>query len=68
MGFPGKDSPPPPAPTSFTIGVCEEDRLIILEGHTKSATVDILWKEDGSIGWIRFGRIYKKQVQASGNP
>jgi hypothetical protein len=22
----------------------------------------ILWKEDGSIGWMRFGRIHKKQV------
>ena len=46
----------------------QKDRLTILDGPTKSGTVDILRKEHGSIGWIRFGRIYKKQVQSSANP
>ena len=68
MGFPDKDTPLTRAPTPFTVGLCEEDRLIILDGPAKSGTVDILRKEHGSIEWIRFGRIYKKQVQSSANP
>jgi CubicO group peptidase (beta-lactamase class C family) len=62
MGFPDKDSPPPPAPSPSTVGLCEEDRLIILDGPMKSGTADIIRKEDGSIGWLRFGRIHKKQA------
>lgn len=62
MGFPDKDSPPPPASPPFTVGLCEEDRLIILDGLMKSGTADIIRKENGSIGWLRFGRIHKKQV------
>jgi CubicO group peptidase (beta-lactamase class C family) len=61
MGFPTKDSPPPPAPPPFTVSLCEEDRLIVLDGFAKSGTAEILRKEDGSIGWLRFGRIHKKQ-------
>ena len=64
MGFPDKDFPPPPPPPPFTVGLCEEDRLIILDGPMKSGTAEIIRKEDGSIGWLRFGRIHKKQVQS----
>jgi CubicO group peptidase (beta-lactamase class C family) len=61
MGFPAQDSPPPPPPPPVTIGLCEKDRLLVLDGPMKSAKAEILRKEDGSIGWLRFGRIHKKQ-------
>jgi CubicO group peptidase (beta-lactamase class C family) len=61
MGFPAKDSPPPPSPPPFAVDLCEEDRLIVLDGPMKSGIADIIRKEDGSIGWLRFGRIHKKQ-------
>ncbi|MFN2151644.1 MAG: hypothetical protein ACK2T5_08615, partial [Anaerolineales bacterium] len=59
-GFPAEDSPPPPPPPPFTIGLCEEDRLIVLDGPLKSGRAEVIRKADGSIGWLRFGRIYKK--------
>jgi CubicO group peptidase (beta-lactamase class C family) len=61
MGFPDKDAPPPPAPQPFTVGLYEEDRLIALDGPNKSGKADIIRLADGSIGWLRFGRIHKKQ-------
>jgi hypothetical protein len=60
MGFPDKDAPPPPTPQPFSAGLCEEDRLIVLDGENKSAKAEILRLQDGSIGWLRFGRIHKK--------
>jgi hypothetical protein len=60
MGFPTQDSPPPPAPPPFTLGLIEEDRLMILDGPMKSTKVDIIRKADGSIGWLRAGRIHKR--------
>jgi CubicO group peptidase (beta-lactamase class C family) len=66
MGFPAKDSPPPPVPPPFTVGLCEDDRLIVLDGPNKSGKAEIIRKEDGSIGWLRFGRIHKRVDQDSG--
>ena len=60
MGFPDKDSPPEAAPPPFTLGLIEEDRLMILDGGMKSSTVDIIRKADGSIGWLRISRIHKR--------
>ena len=60
MGFPAQDSPPPPAPPPFTLGLIEEDRLMILDGPMKSTKVDIIRKADGSIGWLRASRIHKR--------
>jgi CubicO group peptidase (beta-lactamase class C family) len=62
MGFPDKDSPPPPSPQPFTVGLCEEDRLIVLDGEEKSSKAEVIRREDGSIGWLRFGRIHRKKV------
>jgi CubicO group peptidase (beta-lactamase class C family) len=59
MGFPDKDSPPPPAPPPFTLGLIEEDRLIVLDGPMKSSTAEIIRKADGSIGWLRASRLHK---------
>jgi CubicO group peptidase (beta-lactamase class C family) len=63
MGFPSQDSPPPPPPQPFTLSLCGEDQLIVLDGLNKSGRADIIRLPDGSIGWLRFGRIHKKIVQ-----
>ena len=61
MGFPALDSPPPPPPPPFTLGLVEKDRLIVLDGLNKSAKIDIIRLGDGTIGWLRFGRIHIRQ-------
>jgi CubicO group peptidase (beta-lactamase class C family) len=65
-GFPSQDSPPPPAPPPFTLGLCEDDRLIVLDGPNKSGKADIIRGEDGSITWLRFGRIHRRGETDSG--
>ena len=59
-GFPTKDTPPLPAPPPMSLALCEQDRLLVLDGPFKDGKVDILRKQDGSIGWLRSGfRIHK---------
>jgi len=60
MGFPAQDSPPPPPPQPFSLGLIEEDRLIVLDGLNKSGRAEIIRLDDGSIGWLRYGRIHKR--------
>ncbi len=60
MGFPDKDFPPPPAPPPATLDLIAEDRLMVLDGPMKSGTAEIIRNPDGSIGWLRFGRIHKR--------
>jgi CubicO group peptidase (beta-lactamase class C family) len=59
-GFPDNDSPPPPAPPPFSLDLVEENRLMVLDGSLKEAKVDVFRKPDGSIGWLRSGRLHKK--------
>jgi len=66
MGFPSQDSPPPPPPQPFTMGLCGEDQLIVLDGLNKSNRADIIRLPDGSIGWLRTGRIHKRMDQKDG--
>lgn len=54
-GFPDLDSPPPPAPPPMSLALCEEDRLLVLDGPFKDDTVEVIRKSDGSIGWLRVG-------------
>lgn len=59
VGFPTKDSPPLPTPPPMSLGLCEPDRLLVLDGPYKDARVDIIRKPDGSIGWLRAsGRVH----------
>ncbi len=60
QGFPDKDGPPPPDPPPTSLTLCAEDRLLVLDGPLKSTTVDVIRKSDGSIGWLRMGRLYKR--------
>ena len=59
-GFPSEDIPPPPPPPPASLGRCEEDRLLALDGPMKDARGDVIRKPDGIIGWLRLGRIYKR--------
>jgi CubicO group peptidase (beta-lactamase class C family) len=60
-GFPNEDVPPSPPPPPFTLGRCEEDRLLVLEGPLKDNRIDVIRKADGSIGWLRAGRIHVRR-------
>ena len=61
-GFPTKDTPPPPPPPPFSADVCEKDRLVLTSGPFEGSLIDVVRKDDGSIGWIRTGgRIHSRR-------
>ncbi|MCP4540490.1 MAG: beta-lactamase family protein [Chloroflexi bacterium] len=60
QGFPDKDSPLPPPPPPMSLALYEPDHLLVLDGPYKDSRGDIVRKPDGSIGWLRVGRIHKK--------
>ena len=60
-GFPSRDVPPPPPPAPSSFVLCEKDRLLGTAGPGKGGTVDVIRKKDGSIGWLRMGRIYRRK-------
>ena len=67
-GFPDMDSPPPPAPPPMSLALCEEDRLLVLDGPFKDDTVEVIRKSDGSIGWLRVGgRLLEESLTLSTN-
>jgi len=55
-GFPTKDTPPPPPPPPMTLGLCAKDRLIVLDGAFKGTPIDVIYKKDGTVGWLRFSK------------
>ncbi|MFC1948534.1 serine hydrolase domain-containing protein [Chloroflexota bacterium] len=58
-GFPTKNTPPPPPSPPMSIGRCEKDRLLVLDGLAKGDRTEVIRKPDGSIGWLRSGaRLY----------
>jgi CubicO group peptidase (beta-lactamase class C family) len=59
-GFPTADTPVPPNPDPVRVGMCGEDRLLALDEPYKGSLGDAIRREDGSIGWLRFGgRLHK---------
>jgi CubicO group peptidase (beta-lactamase class C family) len=61
-GFPDPDSPPPPQPMPMPMGLCEKDRLLVLDGPAKGDKVDVIRRSDGTIGWLRRkGRIFERK-------
>ena len=62
IGFPTRESPPPPAPPPMALGLSEPDRLLELGRPGEGGQYDILRKPDGSIGWLRAsGRLHPRQ-------
>ncbi len=57
-GFPSEDVPPRAAPPPFALDLYEPDRLLVLDGPMKDTRVDMVRKADGSIGWLRMGRLH----------
>ncbi len=61
-GFPAQDSPAPPPPPPASLGLCEEDRLVVLDGPMKDAVIDVLRGADGSVEYLRIGlRVYQRK-------
>ena len=62
-GFPTKDSPPPPCPPPMSLGLCEPDRLLFLNGALKGLPVEVVRDADGAVGWLRAGYRLQKRVR-----
>ena len=60
QGFPTEDVPPrpPPPPSSFVL--CEEDRLLGVDGPAKDGLIDIFRDAGGRVQRIRMGRIHNR--------
>jgi hypothetical protein len=37
----------------MTLGLCAKDRLIVLDGAYKNTPIDVVYKPDGAVGWLR---------------
>jgi CubicO group peptidase (beta-lactamase class C family) len=60
-GFPDQSTPVPPPGPPDSYGFYKKDGLIALEGPSKGSRGEVLRRSDGSVGWIRMGRIYRRQ-------
>ena len=54
-GFPSQDSPVPPPPPPETLVPCAPDRLQVVDGPSAGRMIDVVRRDDGSIGWLRSG-------------
>jgi hypothetical protein len=47
----------------MSVGRCEEDRLLVLDGSFKDIPIDVIRADDGSIGWLRrAGRLHVREA------
>jgi CubicO group peptidase (beta-lactamase class C family) len=60
QGFPTPDQPPRPPPPPIVIGLHGKDALFVLDGPFKGTKADIVRRPDGSIGWLRMGRLFRR--------
>jgi hypothetical protein len=60
-GFPSQDVPPPPPPPPSSLALCDSNRLLVTQGPGAGGRVDVIRKPDGTIGWLRMGRIYRRE-------
>ncbi len=60
QGFPSRNDPPPPNPPPAPLALLETDRLLVMDGVMKNGRIDIIRRKDGSIGWVRDGRLHHK--------
>ncbi len=54
-GFPNETVPTAPPPPPVTLGLSEQDRLLVLDGPGQGDQGDIVRTKDGAIGWLRIG-------------
>jgi hypothetical protein len=64
-GFPSQDMPPPPPPPPSSLALCGTDRLLVTHGPGAGSRIDVIRKSDGTIGWLRMGRIYRREDRLS---
>jgi hypothetical protein len=61
--FPSEEVAPAPAPPPLSLGLCEQDRLLVLDGQFKGATAEVIRQADGAIGWLRqSGRLHARET------
>ena len=60
VGFPTRDSPLPPPEPPVSLALCEPDRLLVVDGPAKDMLLDVVRRADGSIGWLRAGRLHRR--------
>jgi CubicO group peptidase (beta-lactamase class C family) len=62
-GFPNEETPPRPAPPPMSLGKCEKDRLVVIDGRAKGDRAEVIRQEDDRIGWLRVGgRLHVRQA------
>lgn len=59
----GEEEKAPELPV-FKLALCGEDQFVVSEGMYKDIRAEFLRKEDGSIGWLRFGARINKRVKS----
>ena len=60
-GFPSEKSSPPPSPPPANCTLSKKDCLIVADGPSKGAQMEIVRKPDNTVGWLRMGlRIFKR--------
>lgn len=62
-GFPSQDVPPRPPPPPMALALCEKDRLLVTDGPSKDARLDVIREPGGEIGWLRFLRRIHRRVE-----
>jgi CubicO group peptidase (beta-lactamase class C family) len=67
-GFPSRDQPPPPPPPPMPLSLCEKDRLVVTGGPGKGGRAEVIRSADGTIGWLRFGRIHQRREKPPPDP
>jgi hypothetical protein len=60
QGFPSQNVPPPPPTTPIPCAPYAADRLIVTDGSFKHSRLEMIRQEDGTVGWCRMGRLFKR--------
>jgi CubicO group peptidase (beta-lactamase class C family) len=60
QAFPSQDQPVSPPPPPVSLALCDKDRLLITAGPGKGGRADVIRNSDGTIGWLRIGRLHRR--------
>jgi CubicO group peptidase (beta-lactamase class C family) len=65
-GFPSLESPVPPPPPPLTLALCEDGRLLVMDGPSRGDVLHAGRGPDGSVDWLRVsGRIHVRREKAT---